>query len=489
MENRAVIRAVLVAVSSGLLAGCAGLAGQQPTEVPSPAIPASYIEARDSLPTESPVMMATWWRSFDDPTLSALIDDAATANTDIRIAESRVREARAMARQSGAGQFPTLDGGASVTGQSEAALSNPGSPTNSGLFNAGFDAVWEADLFGGRQREIDAAEAGVRVEEERRRDVMVSLFAELADTYVSLRATQERLGLTDESLRLQRRTRDLVRQQAGAGIATALDAERADAAVSQLEAQRPRQVAQVDRLINQLSVLLDQRPGALRDRLIDAGPMPVSTAGPEIGVPADLLRRRPDLRAAEQELVAAVAQTDVAVADLYPSLTIPGSISLSMVGLGTGALVETLTATIGAALSIPIFDGGRRQAAVDASEERVEQALLSYRGQILTAMQEVEDALIAYDEALETREALRRNVATSQRAVRIATDLFEQGLSSFLDVLDAQRELSTARQSLAESEEAMSRAMIQLYKALGGGWDPNTPTGTPTGPAARGASS
>lgn len=466
-------RALPAVASMVLLAGCAGFGAE--TSTPSPAVPTSYVDARAAIPTEAPADMVRWWQSFDDPVLTALIEESAAANTDIRIAESRVREARAMARQSRSGLWPSLDAGTSAGATSDVAIDSGRSPTNQGLFEAGFDAVWEADLFGGTRRSIDAAEAGVRAEEERYRNVMVSLYAELADTYVRLRATQERLALTEQSLRLQRRTRDLVREQADAGIATVVDAERANAAVAQLESQRPAQTAQIERLINQISVLLDRPPGALRNRLIDAAPVPVSDAGPDIGIPADLLRRRPDLRAAEQDLVAAVAQTDVAIADFYPSLTIPGSITLSAAGLGTGSIVETLSSAVSAALSIPIFDSGSRQAAVDAAEERVEQALLSYRSRILTAMQEVENALIDYDEALERRAALRRNVASSQRAVTTATDLFEQGLSSFLEVLDAQRELSTARQSLSEAEEALSRSMIQLYKALGGGWDGAAP--------------
>lgn len=464
----------LAALAGALvLAGCGGLPAlsQSGAVAVDASVPQDFQAAAMLAPTDSPADLARWWQRFDDPVLTTLLEELAADSLDLRTAESRVREARAAVRQSEARRLFTLDAGAGATARSTTTLSSGGGSVGSGSAETGVTAAWEADLFGGVESSITAAGARALAQEIRLGGTLVALNGDIAETYFTLRGLQQRLALADQALDLQRRTRTLVREQAAAGLVTALDVERADAAVSRLEAQRPALVAGIDQAINQLSILVGRPPGALRDRLTAPTPVPTTAVAATPGVPADLIRRRPDLRAAEADVLAAAAARDVAIADFYPRLTIPGSITLSSTGLGTATTVESLIATLGASLSIPLFDGGRRQAALDIAEETTEQALIAYRRTLLTALNEVEAALIERTEAEQRREALARTAASSERAVALSTELFSQGLSSFLDVLDAQRELAAARQNLVDANVDVGRATVRLYKALGGGWD------------------
>lgn len=465
--------AALLALSAAALAlaGCAfSLPGTAPPVTVDGGVPDRFHAADLAPALDSPTDLAAWWRRFDDPVLSALMDEAMSDSLDLQAAESRVREARAALRQSESARWLSVTGGASAGARSTTRFSQTQSSDGTGSVEGGIDASWEADLFGRVSRSVDASAARALGAEARLGATLVALNGDLAEAYLSLRGLQRRLALADESLALQRQTRTLVREQAAAGLVTTLDVERADAAVFRLEAQRPGLEAGIAQTINRLSILVGQPPGALAERLSNPAPVPHTAALPSPGVPADLLRRRPDLRAAELDVLAAAADRDVAVADLAPRLTLPGALTLSATGLGTATVVETMVATLGASLSIPLFDGGRRQAAVEASEERIEQALIAYRGSLLAALNDVEDALIDRAEATQRRDALQRTVGASERAVALSSNLYEQGLSSFLDVLDAQRELASARQSLAEAEVDLGRADVRLFKALGGGW-------------------
>ena len=460
-------------LTSLVLAGCGvGVSGSDDLPAPDRRVPAAYAAADTGATSARPNTAsrpASWWAVFHDPVLTGLIGNAFPESPDIMLAASRLREARALARQEGARLFPTFDFGAEAEGRSNVGLSPLAQADNAGLFDAGFDAAWEIDLFGAVRRSGDAADAGARAAAARFDDAMVSLTAEIAAAYIDLRDAQATLAILDESIALQGRTRDLVRQQQAVGVASLLDADRAEAAVMRLEAGRPSLRRDIDGAINRLSVLSGRPPGALSGMLSEMQPIPTPRAMPDPGIPADLLRRRPDLRAAEHDIAEAAARLDVAVADLYPRLTIPGSVSVSASGLGTGTIVQTMLSSLSAALSIPLFDGGRRQAAVDAAEEQARQALYTYRRTLLLALEEVESGLINYRAASDRRDMLDSALATADRGTDRAVARFEGGLADFLEVLDAQRERAEIARDRVEAEAAAARAVVRISKAIGGG--------------------
>ncbi|WP_366658323.1 efflux transporter outer membrane subunit [Fodinicurvata sp. EGI_FJ10296] len=474
-----------VALAAGLLAGCAGGTGGS-ADLPAPdrGVPADYAAtpvADDRLATAdvdyAPDSGSLWWTVFDDPILNRLVTGALPDNPDVMVARSRLREARALARQDRAGLFPTFDFGATGEGRSNIGLDPTAPADNTGLFDAGFDAAWEIDLFGRARRSAEAADAGAQAAQARLAGVLVSLTAEVATAYIDLRSAQATLAVVDESIDLQRHTRDLVHEQMVVGVASPLDADRAEAALLRLQAGRPSIRAEIDRAINRLAVLSGRPPGTMNPTLANPQPIPAASAAPDPGVPADLLRQRPDLRAAEQDIEQAAAGLDVAVADLYPRLSIPGSISISATGLGTGSIVQTVVSSLSAVLSVPLFDGGRRRAAVDAAEEQAHQALFTYRRTLLLALEEVETALVEHREASDRLDILERTLDTTARATNRATARFQGGMADFLEVLDAQRERVEIARERAQARADAARAVVRLHKAIGGGvgWLEATP--------------
>jgi NodT family efflux transporter outer membrane factor (OMF) lipoprotein len=432
------------------------------------AAPAAFTAPAPAAATNDPRLLAAWWRAFDDPALAALIEEGIAANLDLAAAEARVVQARAQLRQAEALAEPVLDFDA---GAGVGFIDNDNRSDIEGEADAGFSTSWEADLFGGIRRSIEAATASAEAEEERRRAVLVSLTAEIGTTYVELRGTQLRLELARQSLETQRDTLALVQEQRDAGVASELDVVRARSAVAALQAAIPGIQAQLGFAANRLAVLLARPPGALDAELAAPRPIPVVIAGPGVGIPADLVRRRPDLREAERGLAASTARIGVAVADLYPQLQIPGSLTFALTGLGTGAIVETIAASLAASVFAPIYDGGARQAAVAEAEAAAEESLIAYRQSLLLALEEAEAALIAYAEVRERRQALARALADDEAAYTLATQLYREGLVSFLDVLDAQRTLTVTRQQLAQADTELSTGLIEIYRAVGGGWE------------------
>ncbi len=463
-------RGFLLASLSGLTLAACGAVGP---DFFSPVLE-TPIEWRGPLPSmsDNPVDLATWWQGFDDERMTSLITRAITNNLDLQIAQSRVREARALYRQAAAGRLPSASIGSDYTYRATDVTPDPLhlQTGDTQLFDASFDASWELDIFGGTRRAIEAAEAGAQAEVEARRDVLVSLTAEVATNYIELRGAQRRLALARESLSTQRQTQDLVNEQVSAGVATDLDLARARALVASTSAQIPGLEAQIQASINRLSVLLGLPPGALQEELERPRAIPVAIIRSRVGVPADLLRRRPDLRRAERLLAQSTANIGVAVAELYPKFSIPARLSFAAAGIGTSQVVETLVSTLSAALQMTVFDGGARSAAVDAAEERQTQALLTYRQTLLLALEEAENALVNYREAVRRRQSLASAVSAYREAYNLANELYREGAAGFLDVLDAQRELTSALQNLAVAETDVSSRLVAVYKALGGGW-------------------
>lgn len=426
-----------------------------------------------------------WWAAFGDPLMSALIAQSLVANPDLGRAEAAIREARAERTKAASGLFPSLDGQASYQrNRNSENFSSGGGFTSdggsSGGFSTGaaindryvgrFDSSWEIDLFGKVRRGIEASRAGIGVAEATAGDVRLTLIADVARNYVELRGFQRQLAVARQQIASQQETLALTTARFGAGTGTGLDVARAETQLAATEATVPPLTTAMKERIHRLSILVGRPPGELMAMLAADQPIPVAAAIDQAGVPAELIRRRPDIRAAERQLAQATARIGVAEADQYPTLTINGSVGLGSRNLSQLFTPESLLWSVGPQLDIPVFDGFRRQAEVDVQRARTDQAAAQYRTVLLQALADVENALVAYAEEDRRRAVLARSVASAGDALNLAQELYVRGLSPFLDVLVAQRTLFQAENDLAISEAAVSTDLIGIYKALGGGW-------------------
>lgn len=445
--------------------------------------------------TAKPADEAAWWANFHDPVLSSLIGRAASSNLDIREAALRITEARTERKIAEADRWPTLDANASYQRQefsdttAEGSLFNsignighgtpltlPSFPNPYDQYQTGFDASWEPDLFGAVRRSVEAAKAGTEASIEDSHDALVSLEGEVARTYIDLRGAQLKLAVTKDNLATQRATYELARLRRRAGLTTEIDPSTAAAQVSSTNSQIPLLERQIAVDINQLSQLLAREPGALRAELITAKPVPAAPKDIAIGLPADLARRRPDIRASEARLHAATAQIGVATANLFPRVTLDAS-------FGTQAerpLDLTRWASrffsVGPTLDVPIFEGGKLKATVHLSEVREKEAAVDYAKAVLAALHDVENALVAYNTECERHRDLEATALRNRVNLTLARQRYQSGLTMFLDVLDAERTLEQTELSLADSTTASATDLVALYKALGGGWQPTKGT-------------
>lgn len=429
-----------------------------------------------------------WWQSFHDSELSSLIARASTANLDLQEAALRIAEARVQERIVAAGLLPTLGANASyantrfsqTTAQgslfnSLGKVSIPGFPIPSfpnpyDQFQAGFDASWEPDLYGGVHRSIEAASADTEASLEQRRDALVSVEAEIARAYIDLRGAQLKLSLVNESLESQRETLALTKDRLAARQGSELDVTNAAAQVSATQSQMPALAGQIDTDINQLSLLLALRPNALRSELEKSAAIPPVPLPVPIGLPGDLARRRPDVREAEANLHAATARVGVAIADLYPNIRFDVPFGLQSERIAGLTSWASAFYSIGPTVSIPIFEGGRLRATVQLQETQEKEAGLDYAKAVLGALHDVENALVSCSSEQRHRQFLQATVTQNQDALSLATQRYRSGLTSFLDVLDAQRTLLSTQLALADSTDNASVDLVALYKALGGGW-------------------
>jgi len=412
--------------------------------------------------------LASWWSTLNDPILTSLVERVIEGNLDLRQARARVREARARRGISEAGRFPTVDASGSarlIRGSEET-----GSGEERELYAAGFDAAWELDLFGGKRRAVEAAEAGLQASEEDLRDVLVSLTAEVALNYVEVRSFQTRLSVAKANLDAQTETYNITKWRFQAGLATQLDVEQAKYGLEQTRANIPGLQIGLERAKNRLSVLLGQPPGSLDDALAEHKPIPVAALEVAVGVPADALRRRPDVRRAERQLAAQTAQVGVAAADLYPKFSLLGSIGLEALSLGNLFSADSRTHSGGAVFSWPVFDAGAIRSNIEMQSALQEQALFQYEAAVLTALEEVENALVAYAKEQHRRASLTEGTRAARNAVDLAQSQYSSGLIDFNNVLIAQRSLLSFQDQLAMSDGEVTSNLITLYKALGGGW-------------------
>lgn len=478
-----------------LAAGCTVGPNYRP---PATTMPAAYGGAS---PTTRPVSLAQWWTAFDDPALNALIARAIISNHDLKIAEARVREARALREVAGAARWPTVDatgsygrtrrsenisgfaGGFGGTGGGTGGAGGSGfsfGDRDEDFYQVGFDASWELDVFGGVRRSIEAATADLAASEENRRDVMVSLLAEVARNYIELRGLQRQRQVALANLESQKQTLELSRSRFQAGVANELDVKRAEALLASSEATLPALEASIGRTLHRINVLEGREPETRADELSQERTMPSAAGQVPIGLPSDLLRRRPDIRRAERELAAATARIGVATADLFPRFSLTGSIGLQSSDLGDLPKASSEFWSLGPSFRWPIFSGGRIRANIRVQNARQEQALWRYEQTVLLALEDVENALINYGREQERFRSLDTAVKANRRAVEMSNELYIRGVIDFLNVLEAERSLFQSEEQLIISEQNLSADLVGLYKALGGGWESNA-TAEPQG--------
>jgi len=450
----------------------------------------------------SAVDLGRWWQTFHDPMLERLVARGVSANYNVQLAEARVRQARAQVDYSTAALFPTANAlgsftrirssnnlsGAGVTGGTSASTGTSlftHGTTN--FFQAGFDAAWELDVFGGTRRQIESSLASLEAQIEARRDALVTLTSEVANDYVLLRGYQQELRIAQDNARTQRNTLELQQMKLGVGLTTALTIAQAEAQVASTESAIPPLQTLIEQMNQALAVLLDLPADDLRKELGPAGSLPVGPEAIPAGLPSELVRRRPDVRQAERQLAAATANIGVAVAQLFPQFSLTGSLGLESTALKTLGNSSSVFGAAGPSVTWNIFDAGQIQANIRIQNALQEQALVQYRQSVLQAMADVNNALTAFNREQAHRRLLQRAVEANRRSVDLSLRLNQAGVVDFLNVLTAQQSLYQSQDQLEQSEQTVSTDLIALYKALGGGWEGSEQAAVQSADAALGA--
>jgi multidrug efflux system outer membrane protein len=439
---------------------------------PKTTVDPAFINAGTTPDADQGATIAEWWMIFDDPALTKLVERAIAHNHDLRIAAANVRRARELLIEARYQLYPIVPGRAGYThGRLSDFSARGASDRDFDLFTGGFDATWELDIFGGVKRGIESRTATVGVFEADRSDVLVSVVAEVARNYFELRGNQGRLGVVRQNAANQQRTYDLTVTLLEGGRGTELDTSRARSQLESTLATIPPLETIIEQAIYRLGVLTGRQPAALIAELSPPAPLPVPTRPLAIGTPAELIRRRPDVRAAERTLAASTAFIGVNTADLYPRITIDGSIGLETGDSGSGFTGGADTFSIGPRLTWAAFDIGRVKARIRASEAQTDADLANFELTVLNALEEVDSALLEYGNELRRKEHLVAAEEASRKAEELARQRFQDGVTDFLDVLDAQRTTLATQEQLAESATRSATLLVAVYKALGGGWE------------------
>ena len=460
-------------------------------QTPEPELPdAWHLELTRGL-EEGDADLRTWWTALEDSILSGLIERAGRGNLDLRVSLARVMEARAQRGVARGEWFPSADASGEYlerqTTENLAAFVNPTSGSRSfETYNLGIDASWEIDVFGRIRRSTESADASLMASVEDYRDVLVVLYADVASNYVELRALQERLRYAVSNADTQRETLQLTMDRNRAGLAADLDVRQAELNLATTESFIPSLDRAIGQTIHLLGVLLGEAPAALYAELQEPMPIPDPPERIAVGLPANLLRQRPDVRSAERQLAAQTARIGVATADLYPRFSLVGTFALSALDAAEFFTKGSTTYGVGPTMRWNLFNGGRIRNLVRVEDARTEQALARYERTVLVALRDVEDAILAYEREEERRNALARSVVAAQESVELVKTLYRTGLTNFQNVLDMERSLTQQQDQLAESEGKVVRNLIRLYRALGGGWDA-TAGDDPVAQAASGA--
>ncbi|RDU95813.1 efflux transporter outer membrane subunit [Trinickia dinghuensis] len=495
------IREALLAISACLL--MAGCTLGPDFERPKTTTPAVFDRTQSAQAESKPVEASfdsDWWTLFKDPQLNALEQQLAGANLDVAAASARLQQSRAERRVAGAAQYPTLDGAASydrergsengilsllgvtpTQTQSQSASGNAplgvaampgskGSPAYN-LYQAGFDASWEIDIWGRVRRGVEAASAMTDASFEDRNAILLSSRAELARDYIALRDTQSLLQIAKDNLAIARDSLKLTQVQVHEGVTTDLDVANASAQVESIQSLIPMLESKRETTINAIGVLLGEAPGALRQQLAEPSEVPELPGQVPIGFPSDLVQRRPDIRRAEAQLHAATASIGMAKADFYPRISLNGSAGFQSLQLSSLASWASGQFVVGPSITLPIFEGGRLKGMLHLREAQQQEAAINYKHTVLEAWREVDDALAVYDAQQRRGDRLVQVVALNRRALAIAQQRYKAGAIDYLDVLNVQKQLLDAQSNLEHSKAAADTNLVTLCKALGGGWE------------------
>ncbi|GLR66208.1 drug-resistance related outer-membrane protein [Acidocella aquatica] len=479
---------LLGAVSLLALSGC--MVGPNFT-APRPAVPAAYISSAPATPYVSggPVD-PQWWNSFNDPELTKLEAEAVAQNLDLQIATQRMLEAEAQAQIDGAVLYPSIGANASYSRQGlsdKGVVQALGGGGGAGIpvsgippfdvYQYGLQATYDLDFWGKNRRTAEAAVAAAAGSLEARRAALLNVETQVASNYIQLCGTEAVLAITQKNLDSANQLVNLTVERQQAGLTTALDVANARATAAQISSQIPTLTAQRDALINQIGLLLGQTPNALPPELVTAAPVPLTPPSVPAGLPADLLRRRPDVREAEDKLHTATAEVGVAVAQFFPDFSLTGSVSLQALQLKNLNGLSALTYAVGPTLTIPLFEGGQLHGQLKLRKAQQQEAAIGYAKTVLTAFYQVDNALSAYTQEHATLNALTLDAQQSQIALSLAEDQYKQGLVDYLTVLTAQQAYLAAQQAQAVAVETLGTDLVTLYQALGGGWEGDVTTG------------
>ncbi|WP_321505505.1 efflux transporter outer membrane subunit [Breoghania sp.] len=462
------VRGAGIALALSVLAGCA--VGPD-YRAPDMLLPTKWAHAGKEHSRDLPKLEA-WWTALGDPILNDLVDEAVASNLDVAAAKARIREARASYRQSTGALFPSLNGSASgKRSKSSAGSADAGPGVVGNQFASGFDASWELDIFGANRRAREAARYSADAAEDDLEDTLVTLIGDVATNYIEARGYQARIALASRTAASQNETADLTRKQFEAGGTSGVDVANATGQASSTEASIPTLRISYAAAVHRLSVLLGREPDAVASRMKKPRRIPHPKAPLPAGIPADVLIARPDVRLAERRLAQYTARVGAAEAARYPAISLTGAIGTSAREIGDLGRNSTISWSFGPSLSVPIFNAGKLKAAVEVAEAQRDQYFVAYHAAVLTALEDVENALVSMRQQRIRVGKLSKSVANYRRAVKLSRSLYQTGSSSFLDVLTAERSLYSAEDAMIASQVQIATAYVSLNKALGGGWN------------------
>jgi NodT family efflux transporter outer membrane factor (OMF) lipoprotein len=457
-----------------LLSGC--MVGRDYIPV-SEEMPSVWNQPLSAQMRNEPNLPVRWWDIFGDAQLNHLIELAVANNRDVKAAFSRLEASRALRDYTTGQYYPSVDATGSYSryqSSKDGAAQTPDEPDAINLHSAGFDFLWEIDLFGKIKRSVESSEASYQASIEDYRDVMVTLLAEVCRNYIDLRAAQTRVAYAQDNIEIQRNTLDLTKSRYESEIAGELDVRQAELNLANTQAEIPSlRIAETGSL-NRLAVLVGQMPGTLEKQLGKSQPLPFIKEKIAVGLPADLLRQRPDIRRAERQLAAQTAQIGVATADLYPSLQLTGTFEIQSRQLGGLGNIHNKTYSFGPGLQWRLFDANRIKNTIKIEEATTRELLAKWESAVLSAAEDVENAMVSYAQQTERKDSLNNSVNASLRSLELVESQYKSGLTDFQNVLDTQRTLFTQQDKLAASQGEVLKALVRIYKGFGGGWQVDT---------------
>ena len=469
MSLAALSRQLLLVSAAAFAAACAAVGPDY--RPPQRELPAAWRQPREAGLADGAPLQAAWWQTFGDPLLAEIVEQALAQNLDLRAAHARLAAARALRGVAAADRWPSFDTRAGFEDRQDSRNTPFGAfIPRTNIHSVALDASWELDLWGRVRRSVEAADRDLDASEADVRGAALTVAAEVVSTYVDLRAAQRRLAIAQANLRLQERTQALVQARLTAGLVVERDVAQAATNVESTRARLPALEASAMQAQNRLAVLLGKAPAELPPSLAMPGSMPVLPASIAVGVPADLLRRRPDVQAAERRFAAEVARIGIAEAERYPRFTLGGTLGLA----ANAADVFTKGSDIlafGPSLRWNLFDGGRLRQRVTALEANAEAAQIAWEQTVLLALEEAENAMMRFVREQSRRQALERAARQAARAVELAQSQYRAGLSDFQTVIDSERTVASIEDELVASDAAVAGSVVAIFKALGGGVD------------------